>query len=110
MWAAIVFILYAIPGRHLQVKSPLFFEGFDKLVHFGMFAVLAVLAQLSAHKLGWFRILACIAYGALLEGMQSTWFSERTSDWFDFMANNIGIAFGSLAALWLLARQRKLAK
>jgi hypothetical protein len=110
MWAAIVFILYAIPGKHLQVKSPLFFEGFDKLVHFGMFAALAVLSQLSAHRLGWFRIISCIIYSALLEGMQSTWFSERTSDWFDFTANNAGILFGSLAAWWLLAHQRKLPK
>lgn len=110
LWAAIVFVLYAIPGNKLRVNSPLFFEGFDKIVHFGMFSTLAFLAQLSAHRIGWFRILACACYSALLEGLQGMLFTERSSDWFDFFANNIGIAVGSLVAMWWFRGQRKVFK
>ena len=48
--------------------------------------------------------MACISYGGLLEIMQATVFSQRSGDWYDFIANT----FGCFLALWLFRKKNLL--
>ena len=48
-------------------------------------------------------VISCITYGGLLEIMQATIFSQRSGDWYDFIANS----FGCLLSL-MLFRKKKL--
>lgn len=49
-----------------------------------------------------FVILLCVAYGGLLEIMQATVFSNRSGDWFDFIANS----FGCLMGFWVFIKNK----
>lgn len=106
LWALIIFILCAIPGRDIPHVSFLELISFDKFVHAGVFFVLIVLTirgfllqnsftrlQRSA-KISAFVI--CIIYGGLLEIMQGTLFEGRSASWFDIIANSFGAAMGLL--------------
>ena len=51
-----------------------------------------------------FIIFGCVAYGGLLEVMQATVFSQRSGDWFDFIANT----FGCLMGFWFFNKNKSL--
>ena len=59
------------------VLSSLWFLYFIKTGSITSFKIAAVLAS-------------CVAYGGMLEIMQATIFSQRSGDWFDFIANSVG--------------------
>lgn len=48
-------------------------------------------------------VAGAVLYGAALELMQATWFSNRSADWKDIVANS----FGCVVALLLHDRWRK---
>jgi VanZ family protein len=82
---------------------------FDKFVHasiFFTFIFLWLLVGFKKNKLSLsfiiFIIIACIGYGGLLEIMQAKVFSERSGDWFDFIANS----FGCLIGVWFFSKQK----
>jgi VanZ family protein len=85
-------------------KSPLFFEGFDKLVHTGLFAVLAIFyAAGSIRRWGTntLRIeiaikntIVVVSYGALIEVLQTYVFTWRSGDWNDLFADTVGACLG----------------
>jgi VanZ family protein len=87
-------------------------EHWDKLAHFGLYAVLAGLALrvLSLRKAGWHpfircaAVLACVtAFGLLDEFTQP--FTGRDFDWFDWLADAVGALSGTLA--YELLRRRR---
>lgn len=116
LWAAIIFGLCATPGQFIPSASWLDLLSVDKLVHAGIFFVLASLAIVGAAKRSNKKavlpacVSACILYGGLLEYMQAACFTNRSADWLDFIANS----FGCLAAWacskklgnWLRAAER----
>lgn len=59
-----------------------------------MMASLWFLVLIQQQKVSTFSItlvlLVCIAFGGMLEIMQATVFSNRSADWFDFIANTFG--------------------
>jgi VanZ family protein len=71
--------------------------GWDKLNHLTAFASLAAVASLG--RVGaWVRIaLALLAYGALIEVLQS-FTGTRSAEWGDLLADGVGIASGLLLA------------
>jgi VanZ family protein len=71
--------------------------GWDKLNHLAAFASLAAVAFLG--RVGvWVRIaLALLAYGALIEVLQS-FTATRSAEWGDLLADGVGIASGLLLA------------
>lgn len=75
--------------------------GWDKLVHLALHAVLAGLgvAALGWRRAGWV-LLACAAFGALDEGLQS-FYPGRSPSWADWAADFAGavLALGLLGAL-----------
>jgi VanZ family protein len=100
--------------------SPLFFAGFDKLVHCGFFFVMVIfssagyirqqsLCSLSYKTLSLIAVIA-IAYGGLIEILQSYIFTWRSGDWNDWFADTIGVLmalFSILITLKALSYEKK---
>jgi len=109
-WTATIFVLCATPGQYIPSADWLELLSFDKFVHAIIFFVLATLAFVNVikkqHGPGVLFIfwLLCVCYGALLEFMQATCFSNRSADWKDIAANT----FGCCLALFLIKKIRKL--
>lgn len=113
IWTAVIFILCCTPGKYVPKAHWLDLLSFDKLVHASIFFVLSSLWLLYLINTGKTTrihiaivILACISYGGLLEVMQAKVFSQRSGDWFDFIANSLGC----FLALWLFTRKKWLQK
>lgn len=101
VWTIVILILCSTPGRYIPTTSWLELLSVDKFVHASIFYVLVILWLLYLLKKNWISFLnttlltiCCICYGGLLEIMQSTLFSERSGDWFDFIANSLGCLVG----------------
>jgi len=96
LWALIIFILCATPGRFIPTTSWLELLSFDKWVHASVFFILVALACVGmeannhAPYMAFIFTLAAIVYGGALEIMQARVFSERGADWYDFIANSFG--------------------
>jgi VanZ family protein len=80
--------------------------GWDKLNHLAAFATLAVVAMLgrsgSYGRVG----AALLAYGALIEVLQS-YTPTRSGEWADLLADGLGIALGMLlVAIWMRLASR----
>ncbi len=96
-WAAIIFAACLIPGR--DVPSFTIFQ-YDKLIHFGIFALLAFLLLLQMQqptlkKQGLYTFLACAAYGYFVEIMQGSGITAgRAFDHFDALADALGAGLG----------------
>ena len=109
VWAVVIFILCCTPGKYVPNAHWLDLLSFDKLVHASIFFVLSALwliylirsAKVSSVAVA-VVILGCISYGGLLEVMQAKVFSQRSGDWFDFIANSLGCVL----ALWLFVRKK----
>ncbi|MFA6087178.1 MAG: VanZ family protein [Mucilaginibacter sp.] len=90
-------------------ESPRFFPGFDKLVHCGLFAVLAVLycaGSIRRWNTRTIRIeiaikntIVLISYGALIEMLQKYFFTWRSGNWDDLFADTIGACIGIFGVL-----------
>lgn len=109
IWTVIIFILCCTPGKYIPTANWLELLSFDKFVHASIFFVLTCLWLLHVfhiNKLSTFTTVlilsGCIAYGGLLEIMQATVFSQRSGDWFDFIANS----FGCIVGLWLFQKNK----
>lgn len=99
VWAFFILILCGIPGRDIPHISFLELLSFDKWVHAALFFVLELLfirprlPDISRAQL--FLLTTCIiAYGGLLEVFQQLFFSERSADLYDFIANSFGALLG----------------
>ena len=104
LWALLIFILCAIPGKDFPDVS--YFELLepDKWIHASLFFVLEVLLiwgfalQSSFNILNRFPKLISavlsITYGISLELMQQAFFIDRTADIFDVAANTTGTILG----------------
>ena len=109
LWTIIIFVLCSTPGNFIPTTSWLELLSFDKFVHASIFFTLTCLwlsVCFRINKLSgvtiFFTIIACIAYGGMLEIMQATVFSQRSGDWLDFIANS----FGCLMGLWFFRKNK----
>lgn len=92
LWAVVVFGLHAMSSKSFPKIT--FWEnlGPDKFVHAFMFFVATALALLS----GWNKIKAAVLWtvvGILLEYYQFFFTTDRSFDWFDFVADTVGVVF-----------------
>jgi VanZ family protein len=105
--AALVLLLGLITWLALTPAPPRHADlGWDKLNHLAAFATLAVVAMLgrsgSCGRVG----AALLAYGALIEVLQS-YTPTRSGEWADLLADGLGIALGMLlVAIWLRLANR----
>ena len=106
VWTLFVFLLCSMPGGAIPKFTWLELISIDKFVHAGIFFILQ---QFYMHGFSTqnknlllkknyliFPLVFCIMYGASLELMQNTFFSERSGDWGDFIANTTGVIFGAI--------------
>jgi len=97
--AAVLALCLMPPVQHLPST------GWDKANHALAFAMLALLGLL-AYPARRARLLwALIAYGALIEVLQSLT-GYRTAEWLDLAADGIGVVIGAQIARWCGARAR----
>ncbi|WP_374948923.1 VanZ family protein [Mucilaginibacter sp.] len=103
LWALFILIICAVPMGKVG-ESHMFFPGFDKLVHCGLFAVLAILyCEGSIRR--WdsaslrFAVAAkntivLISFGAFIEMTQKYFFTWRSGNWDDLFADCVGTCIG----------------
>ncbi len=98
----LVFILYICNSRlSTASKAIRFFEGFDKVVHLGLFFVLTVLLfhgrqqQNKSYQYTFITLLKIAAFtfvfGGGIEIMQWKIFTYRAGDWWDLFADMLGV-------------------
>ncbi len=99
LWALFVlFICCANLGS--ASKSPMFFEGFDKLTHTGLFFTLVVLycngkiRQQKPLRFSYTQalvvIIAAVIFGAVIEILQLYIFTWRSAEWSDLFCDTLG--------------------
>lgn len=109
--ALIIFYLCClIPSNEIPLIEWDFFVEKDKLVHFLMYFGLAIVTSFNyiyldnGHiiilKYIAFALLLPVLYGGLIEIIQSEYITERSGDWFDFLANTIGVFASIPFSLW----------
>ncbi|MFZ1687967.1 MAG: VanZ family protein [Flavobacteriales bacterium] len=109
LWALCILVLCLIPGQALPEWDWFSLLDLDKLVHAGMFGVLAVLLADALRKrdgLSRYVLMGCllsIAYGVATELMQGLEAMGRRTDPSDVVANTVGALIGVLYVRW---RQR----
>lgn len=102
LWMAIVTFLCLLPGKDMPEVN---IVNFDKIGHFCVFGLLNFLFIRHYHfrfNLNYFQIkpaliitLSVIAYSGLMELLQGAFYTDRSADIYDFIANT----FGCLSAL-----------
>lgn len=109
-WLALICYGLFLPARDLPVKPFLFIPYFDKMVHFGLFFIFAILLYRPFKKLNlkyllWAPLTA-LAFGALLESVQRTISATRDTDIHDFIANTAGIIASILVYHFLISGKK----
>jgi VanZ family protein len=114
-WAALILALCLMPGAAVPSWHWADLFNADKLVHFALFAVLAILALKAVVKdAGWhvpaLAMAAVILYGGLLEAMQMLTALGRRGDWNDAAANALGALGGWGFHRWRALKERPAGK
>ena len=88
LWAFLILGACGINGKSLPTIS--FDFGIDKVVHFVLFGVLALLIYLPQRKNLVLGIVLSASYGVIIEYLQMTVFVNRSFDYADMLADAIG--------------------
>jgi VanZ family protein len=109
LWALFVFVMCTVKINEQVSDEPMFFPGFDKLVHSGFFFLLVVLCcngiirkqskRLLPYKTAAAVTIACILFGGVIEVLQSTVFTWRDGDWTDLFADSVGACMGIFSVM-----------
>jgi VanZ family protein len=108
-WALFVLILCCMKTGNVT-SSPLFFPGFDKLVHCGMFFVFAVLVNYGLIRqkgnLSTLSIvtmfLVPVAFGGTIELLQQYLFNWRSGEWQDLFADSAGAGMATFSSVMFM--------
>ncbi|REA64186.1 hypothetical protein DSL64_01125 [Dyadobacter luteus] len=90
-WTLCILVACTIPGKSIP-SAPVI--GFDKVVHAGLFCVWIVLWLLATRGNALLCVAAGIAYGVALEFYQQLLPFDRTFDWWDALADAVGVLLG----------------
>jgi len=114
LWALFILVMCSVSFGGVS-KSPMFFPGFDKLTHCGLFFVLVVFwsqgilrqqnTKFLTYKSAAVILVWCLVYGGIIEILQLTVFTWRSGEWGDFFADVTG---ASMAAFSILVIERAL--
>ncbi|RYE22674.1 MAG: hypothetical protein EOP42_24165 [Sphingobacteriaceae bacterium] len=108
IWALFILVICCAPlGK--AGHSHLFFQGFDKLTHTGLFFVLSVLTlhglirkqahyQLAAKSFLLVLVLLFV-FGAAIELLQLQFFTYRSAEWADLFCDLLGSLMGIFSVL-----------
>ena len=104
-WVVVVFFVHVVPIDPNKART-IDIPHFDKLIHFSLFLVLALLAlrrrvayprPMSSSAVGWI-ILTCCVYGIALELFQPLAGTHRSSDVADGIADVLGVLTGVISS------------
>ena len=108
LWALFILIMCSIKLGAVS-NSPMFFPGFDKLVHCGFFFVFVILSfygvlrqQIVArvpYKAVLLIIAVAILYGGVIELLQLWIFTWRSGEWGDLFADAVGASMAGFGIL-----------
>lgn len=96
-------LLSLIPGDNVPGSFLFSIPHFDKIIHFSMYAALGFVALAEDRhehpRLGFHMILlfSIFALSALIEILQATVIAARSAEWFDLIANFLGLIGGYIA-------------
>ena len=106
IWTCVVLFLSLSSGENLPHTSWLEFLHIDKVVHFIMYFVFALVLihdsqhyskiRLNHRQIILISVLIVIGWGGFLEILQRIPSIRRDSDFFDFLANTVGAVVASL--------------
>jgi VanZ family protein len=103
--AIVISLLSLAPASSFPVDSIFIIPYIDKFVHVLMYAALGFVALIESrctnncHGLYAFILLGILLVSLLIEVLQATIISSRGAEWFDLLANFIGLLAGYLAFL-----------
>lgn len=112
IWAAVIFILCAMPSEH--VPDPhLNIPHLDKVVHFGMFFIMAVLlcneleyqTRFSLRRVYVITVGISFLYGGMIELLQQHFFN-RSGDVWDLVAD----VLGAIVGCWVYPRLKRIVR
>ena len=99
----VIALLSLVPGENMPGSFLFSIPHFDKIIHVGMYASLGFVTlvesrlnppRMAIHVL---LLLAIFAMSALIEILQATVVAARSAEWFDLLANFLGLIFGYIA-------------
>lgn len=105
--AMVIGITSLIP--EMKLPKEVHFDLSDKFIHFSAYFVLGVMFLWGVKKMDrpinsaniWLIILIVTSYGLLLEFLQHTISINRQFDWWDALANALGVVAGTYFIIWL---------
>jgi VanZ family protein len=110
LWLVVITVLCLIPPQDLPGKSLARIPHFDKVIHFGMYFILAVLLvrplTLSGLKVWLWTLAISIFVGGVIEILQYAVTNMRSANWGDFGADVVGAVAGRAAYAWLVKGRR----
>ena len=113
IWLGLICYGLFIPANELPHKPFTTIPHFDKMVHFGLFFVLSLLLFMPFKKMKmnhlFYAPFFSILLAALLETGQQMISSSRSSNFYDFLANTVGI-FTSVVIFYFFISNKKLEK
>lgn len=107
---AVSTLCIAIAITYLSLKShagPPALNVSDKIQHAIAYCALAAPLTIYLGKANWLRaFIIAVAYGLLMEGLQSMTGTGRTASWLDALANAAGASIGCYIAWLFLQKSR----
>ena len=101
----VIALLSLVPANNFPFTSVYRFPYIDKIVHILMYAPLGFVAllesrcKLKCHGVYFFILLGILLTSVLIEVLQATVIASRGAEWYDVLANFLGLVAGYLAFL-----------
>jgi VanZ family protein len=110
IWLTIIFYGLFIPSTNLPKKPFFAIPHFDKMVHFGLFFIFCLLLFVPFKKMKTNYMLVApliaIILSAILETTQQLISPTRSSNFYDFMANTLGILASIIVFHFLISEKK----
>lgn len=116
VWAILMLTILLLPSRSFEVDSVKFYEGFDKMVHCGIFFILGILLyweSILKSKRGvnkWLSItkvvVSTVIFAFITEAAQQYLSPTRTADFWDIFADITGIGMATFAFMFFYKREK----
>jgi VanZ family protein len=110
LWWALFILVMCNMALGKVSHAPLFFPGFDKLVHCGFFFVLTVLANYGSIKQSGNLTFSAavkaftvaVVFGGIIELLQLYIFTWRSGEWNDLFADTVGVSMATFSSFMIL--------
>lgn len=101
--ALLIASLSLIPGQNMPGSFLFSIPHYDKMIHIGMYAALGFVALMESRKnpprlaIHMLIVFSIFTLSALIEVLQATVVATRAAEWFDLLANFLGLLAGYVA-------------